>query len=101
MGAKEVGTYRRRARGDRQLQGRGEEMKKIVIAFGLAIAIWTGPAPGQAPQQPPAAAGAPIGGINLTNASLLERINTFARELKINYVLDASVKGGSVTVNTF
>ena len=39
--------------------------------------------------------------INLNNASLLEVINELARELKLNYVLDASVKGGSVTVNTF
>jgi general secretion pathway protein D len=67
---------------------------RFIIALGLAVAS----APGQAPQQP---AATPIGGINLTNASLLEVINTFARELKINYVLDASVKGGTVTINTF
>jgi len=68
---------------------------RFIIALGLAVAV----APGQAPQQP--ATAAPIGGINLTNASLLEVINTFARELKINYVLDASVRGGTVTINTF
>jgi general secretion pathway protein D len=70
---------------------------RCVIGLGFAVAI----APAQAPQQPAPAAATPIGGINLTNASLLEVINTFARELKINYVLDASIKGGTVTINTF
>ena len=66
-------------------------------AFGQAP-----PAVPPAPAQPaPAAAGTRVGGFNLNNAPLLEVIDTLARELKINYVLDASVKGGSVTVNTF
>ncbi|MES1260609.1 MAG: hypothetical protein ABUS49_02650, partial [Acidobacteriota bacterium] len=51
--------------------------------------------------QPAQAAGTPVGGLNLNDASLLTVIDLLARELKINYVLDASVKGGSVTVNTF
>ena len=71
-------------------------MKRLVIAFGLAL----GSVVAQTPQTAPAAA-APVGGLNLTNASLLDVINILARELKINYVLDASVKGGSVTINTF
>ncbi len=52
-------------------------------------------------QTPPAAQGAAVGGLNLTNASLLEVINLLAGELKISYVLDASIKGGSVTINTY
>ena len=72
-------------------------MKRLVIAFLLAL----GSVVAQTPQTAPAAASAPVGGLNLTNASLLDVINILARELKINYVLDASVKGGSVTINTF
>ncbi len=61
------------------------------------------PAPPQAAPQPaPAPAGATVGPFNLNNVSLLEVINELTRELHINYVLDASIKGaGSVTVNTF
>src|SRR4051812_18600296 len=58
-------------------------------------------APAQTAPAQPAPAGNPVGGFNLNNASLIEVIDTLARELKINYVLDATVKGGSVTVNTF
>ena len=55
-----------------------------------------------APAQPAVAAqGVPVGGLNLNNASLMEVINLLAGELKLNYVVDASVKGGSVTINTF
>ncbi len=52
-------------------------------------------------QQAATPQGTPVGGHNLTNAPLLEVINLLAGELKINYVLDASIKGGSVTVNTY
>jgi general secretion pathway protein D len=68
-------------------------------------------APQPPPQQPavpqpappaPAPTGATVGPFNLNNVSLLEVINELTRELHINYVLDASIKGaGSVTVNTF
>jgi general secretion pathway protein D len=64
-------------------------------------------APAPAPQNPPAtqpaqpAAPNPVvGGFNLTNGSLLEVIDSLARELHINYILDPRVKG-SVTINTY
>jgi general secretion pathway protein D len=61
------------------------------------------PAAAPPPQAPPAAApqGTPVGGLNLINASLLEVISLLANELKLNYVLDASIHGGSVTINTY
>jgi len=74
-----------------------------LCVFTLTSLFGQAPPPpaAQAPPQPAPPAGNPIGGINLTNASLLEVIKDLAGELKINYVLDASIKGGSVTVNTF
>ncbi len=71
----------------------------LTSAYGQTPPPQTQAAPAQT--QPAQSAGNPVGGFNLNNASLLEVIDTLARELKINYVLDASVKGGSVTVNTF
>jgi general secretion pathway protein D len=53
------------------------------------------------PAQAPAAPGAVVGPFNMNNVSLLEVLNELGRELHLNFVLDASVKGGSVTVNTF
>jgi general secretion pathway protein D len=74
----------------------------LTSAYGQAPPPQTPPAqtaPAQtAPAQPQ---GTVVGGFNLNNAGLLEVIDTLARELKINYALDATVKGGSVTVNTF
>jgi general secretion pathway protein D len=76
-------------------------------AFVLVCASGYGQAPPVAPPAAPPAAPAPppagtaVVPINLNNVSLLEVINELARELKINYVLDASIRGGSVTVNTF
>jgi type II secretory pathway component GspD/PulD (secretin) len=67
------------------------------------------PAPAPAPQpaqtQPAQAQPAPApivpGGLNLNNASLIEVINLLAQDLHINYILDSSVKGGTVTINTY
>lgn len=53
------------------------------------------------PAQPVAPAPTPVGGLNLTNTPLLEVINELAKDLHINYILDAAVKGGSVTINTY
>src|SRR5438105_8893189 len=53
-----------------------------------------------APAQPPAAAPTVYGGLSLNNASLTEVIDLLARQLKINYILDPSVKGG-VILNTY
>ena len=60
------------------------------------------PAPTPAPVQtaPSTMSPAPAGGLNLTNASLTEVIDIFARMLKINYILDPRVKG-SVVLNTY
>jgi general secretion pathway protein D len=41
------------------------------------------------------------GGLNLNNASLIEVINILAQDLKINYILDPSIKPGTVTINTY
>ena len=88
-------------------------MNRLLLASGLlAIASTTAfaqqapPAPAPAPVQTAPAAPAPPaptvpGGLNLNNASLLEVINLLAQDLHINYILDASVKGGSVTINTY
>lgn len=61
------------------------------------------PAPQTGPAQAQTATPAPTvpGGLNLNNASLIEVINLLAQDLHINYILDASVKGGSVTINTY
>ncbi len=64
------------------------------------------PAPAPAPPQPQApaqAAPAPSGAgfsLNLTGATLQEVIDILARQLKINYILDPSVRG-TVTINTY
>lgn len=57
-------------------------------------------APGATPA--PAAAGTPTvyGGLSLNNVSLTEVIDSLARQLKINYVLDPRVKGG-VSLSTY
>jgi general secretion pathway protein D len=55
-------------------------------------------------QTPPPAQTAPargVGAVNFNNAPLLDVINVLAGELKINYILDSAVKGGSVTINTY
>src|SRR5205823_7135025 len=58
--------------------------------------------PPPAPQPPPAQPAPTVpGGLNLNNASLLEVINLLAQDLHINYILDSSIKGGTVTINTY
>jgi general secretion pathway protein D len=50
----------------------------------------------------PAQTSAPtsFGGLNLSNASLVEVIDLLARQLKLNYILDPRVRGG-VILNTY
>jgi general secretion pathway protein D len=79
-----------------------------VFAFALSASLAQAqtPVPQAAPPpaaqtQPAAPAPAVPGGLNLNNASLLEVINLLAQDLHINYILDSSVKGGTVTINTF
>ena len=56
--------------------------------------------PGQAPPpSSPAIAGGPGVGFRLDNADLIQFINLVAGELKLNYILDAAVKG-TVTIST-
>jgi general secretion pathway protein D len=60
--------------------------------------------PGARPATPPLTAAArPLGDapFTLNGASLTEMIDVLARQLKINYILDPSVKGGSVTIYTY
>ncbi len=76
--------------------------RTLVLCATLALTgAWAQTPPPPAQTAPAAPAGTPVGGFNLNNASLLEVIDTMARELKLNYILDAGIKGGSVTVNTF
>jgi general secretion pathway protein D len=60
------------------------------------------------PAAPPPAQTAPAqpavtvpGAFNFSGASLLEVINILAGELHINYIIDPSIKGGTVTMNTY
>ena len=54
-----------------------------------------------APKTPePTSSNIVYGGLNLRNASLTEVIDMLAHQLKINYILDPSVKGG-VILNTY
>jgi general secretion pathway protein D len=55
----------------------------------------------QVPAQPPPPAAQNAPPFFLTNASLLEVIDILCKTLKISYILDAKVKGGSVTINTY
>jgi general secretion pathway protein D len=84
----------------------------LLLTTGAAILAWAqAPAPQQPPAQAPAAPAAQaaqpqgnvVGGLNFRNgAPLLDVIDLLAQELKINYVLDASVKpGSSVVLNTY
>src|SRR5580658_1507989 len=79
-------------------------VRRIAIACVFLLAGLSAPAqqppPPAAPPPPQPAVTVP-GALNLNNASLLEVINALAQDLHINYILDASVKGGSVTINTY
>ena len=56
----------------------------------------------KAQQPPPATPPVTVpGAFNFSNASLLEVINILAGELHINYIIDPTVKGGTVTMNTY
>lgn len=85
-------------------RGYRSKVGAIAIAglFCLRIALAQQPAPAVPVQTAPAQPAPNVpGGLNLTNASLLEVINLLAQDLHINYILDANVKGGSVTINTY
>ncbi|MGA3200929.1 MAG: type II secretion system secretin GspD [Bryobacteraceae bacterium] len=71
-------------------------------ARGQAPPVAVPPArpPVTAPQAPAAARPAPMGRLNLENASLTAVIDQLARALKLNIIVDPAVKG-SITLNTY
>jgi general secretion pathway protein D len=78
-----------------------------IFIFALSSAFGQAPAP-PAPAQPaagqtPAQTPAPrvVGAVNFNNQPLIEVINALAQELHINYILDSSIRGGTVTINTY
>jgi general secretion pathway protein D len=77
--------------------------KRILIP---ALLLLAGASTMMQAQQPPvvpapgAPAAVPIGNMSLQNASLTEVIDSMAKTLKINYILDPRVKG-SVILNTY
>src|SRR5262249_476740 len=115
LGKEEVGVDGRRAAhpGRSQMTGSFNEWwgrySACLIVFAFSLALFPvfaqqPPPPAQAPvpqTQPAQPAPTVPGGLNLNNASLLEVINLLAQDLHINYILDASVKGGTVTINTY
>jgi general secretion pathway protein D len=95
-------------------------MTNLLRARSIAVCVLFLAGGSAWPQQPPAAQPQPAqtqaaqaqtvpaqpaptvpGGLNLNNASLIEVINLLAQDLHINYILDSSVKGGTVTINTY
>ncbi len=81
-----------------------------ICIFALSSAFGQAPAPpAAAPAQPPAAQAAAaqppaprvVGAVNFNNQPLIEVINALAQELHINYILDSSIHGGTVTINTY
>jgi general secretion pathway protein D len=79
---------------------------RLAIGLGALLALTAVSAraqqPPPAPQTQPATPAPTVpGGLNLNNASLIEVINLLAQDLHINYVLDSSIKGGTVTINTY
>src|SRR5580692_473017 len=85
------------------MRSRNNMMKTVCALCALAaIAVFA-----QAPPATPAPAAQPQGTpvavrLNFAGAPLTDVIDMLAKELKLNYVLDASiVKGGTVAINTY
>ncbi len=89
---------------------RGKMNATIVVAMlGLAVLVSGQAAPpaatpqapaATAPQAPAAPKPAPMGNMNLENASLTQVIDSLAQRLKLNLIVDPAVKG-SITLNTY
>jgi general secretion pathway protein D len=82
--------------------------RRLALTCVIALSTAFGQAPpAQAPPAaaPPAQAQPPapriVGAVNFSNQPLAEVIDVLARELHINYILDAAVRGGTVTINTY
>jgi len=83
--------------------GNGIDGNKKILAAVLGLAaLLSGQAPPAATPQTPAAAPRPIpmGNMNLENASLKEVIDGLAQRLKLNLIVDQTLKG-SITLNTY
>jgi general secretion pathway protein D len=70
-----------------------------LLAILVSVLLLWGQAPPPAAPAPQAPAGAGFS-LNLTGATLQDVIDILARQLKINYILDPSVRG-TVTINTY
>jgi general secretion pathway protein D len=78
-------------------------MNKKILAAALGLAaLVNGQAPpaATAPQTPVAPRPIPMGNMNLENASLKEVIDGLAQRLKLNLIVDQTLKG-SITLNTY
>jgi general secretion pathway protein D len=83
-----------------------KQISAILVCLSLAAAAHAQQPP--PPAQPPAAAApaatepalVPAPTLNLNNASLTEVVDLLCRALKLNYILDPSVKG-AVSINTY
>src|SRR5580658_6401283 len=96
-------TARKRSRTNHM---RTPSLRVAAAALTLTLCALAQTPPAPAPPAPAPAAPAPpqgavVGAYNLNGAPLLEVISTLAKELKLNYILDPGVKGGSVTINTY
>lgn len=77
----------------------------IVSLATFSMPAQQAPAPPAAPPPPQTQAAQPAvtvpGAFNFSGASLFEVINILAGELHINYIIDPTIKGGTVTMNTY
>jgi general secretion pathway protein D len=84
----------------------GESVSNKIIAVVVALAVLaSGQAPvvppvTTAPQVPAAAKPVPMGNMNLENASLTAVVDQLAQRLKLNIIVDPSLKG-VITLNTY
>jgi general secretion pathway protein D len=73
----------------------------VLVLLTVAFAAAQAP-PAAPPAQPATPQGTPVPvRLNFSGAPLLEVVDNLAKELKLSYVLDASIKGGTVTINTY
>jgi general secretion pathway protein D len=81
--------------------GAFDRQVRLLQVTALLAAACCGTAVAQQIPAPPQPSPTVPGGLNLNGASLLEVINLLAQDLHINYILDAGVRGGTVTFNTY
>jgi general secretion pathway protein D len=76
-------------------------VKARLLALAISGSLLAMQLPAQQTAPAAAAQNATAPPFFLNNASLLEVIDILTKTLKISYILDAKVKGGSVTINTY